>query len=57
MTEAVLATDATGFTLSVSGRVLVKHTEADPFVFAGRGNARMDMHHGNFDIQDTRPVA
>ncbi len=41
-----------GFSLVVGGREIVRHTAASPFVFAGRGEERMEMFRGNFDISD-----
>jgi len=41
-----------GFALSLSGRVVMRHSAAAPCVFAGRGHERMEMYHGNFDISD-----
>ena len=42
-----------GFSFVVGGRELIRHTLATPFVDAGRGQERMDMYRGNFDISDT----
>ena len=42
----------TGFTLHLAGRLILRHIAAAPAIFVGRGDARMDMHHGNFDISD-----
>ncbi len=39
-------------TLHLQGRLLLRHSAAAPAFFAGRGQGRMDMHHGNFDISD-----
>ena len=41
-----------GFSLTIGGRELIRHTAERPFVFAGRGEAAMVMHAGNFDISD-----
>ncbi|HEY0420255.1 MAG TPA: alpha-glucosidase, partial [Acetobacteraceae bacterium] len=41
-----------GFSLSLGGRELIRHTTDSPFVFAGRGEERMEMIRGNFDISD-----
>jgi len=48
----VLAASADGFTLSLAGRVLLRHTHDAPCVFAGVGEERMAMYRGNFDISD-----
>jgi alpha-glucosidase len=47
-----LAVIADGFTLSLAGRELLRHTHDAPCVFAGIGEERMAMHRGNFDISD-----
>jgi len=49
---SVLAANAGGFTLSLGGRTLMRHSHDAPCVFAGAGEARIDMHRGNFDISD-----
>lgn len=41
-----------GFDLSFGGRLILRHTAAAPCLFLGRGDARMDMYRGNFDIED-----
>lgn len=41
-----------GFTLTLDGREILRHTEAAPALFVGRGEERMDMYRGNFDIED-----
>lgn len=38
--------------LSLRSRLLIHHTPGAPFVNLGRGEARMDMYRGNFDIED-----
>jgi len=43
---------ATGFTLSLNGRTILAHSETAPALFVGRGEERMDMYRGNFDIED-----
>lgn len=47
-----LAPTPTGFTLSLAGRVILRHRPDSPCLFVGRGEARMDMYRGNFDIED-----
>jgi alpha-glucosidase len=42
----------TGFVLQLGDRPILRHTSAAPCVFVGVGEARMDMHRGNFDIED-----
>ncbi len=41
-----------GFEIHLAGRLILRHTIESPAFFAGRGEGRMDMHHGNFDISD-----
>ena len=41
-----------GFTLSVDGRVVARHSRDCPFVSVGHGEATMAMYRGNFDISD-----
>ncbi|TRL33823.1 alpha-glucosidase, partial [Rhizobium straminoryzae] len=41
-----------GFTLSLEGREILRHTEAAPALFVGHGEERMDMYRGNFEIED-----
>ena len=41
-----------GFTLSVDGRVVARHSTESPFVSVGRGHETMAMYRGNFDISD-----
>ncbi|HEY1932600.1 MAG TPA: alpha-glucosidase [Acetobacteraceae bacterium] len=48
----VLLETRDGFTLSLAGRLLLRHSPASPCVFAGIGQERMAMYRGNFDISD-----
>jgi alpha-glucosidase len=41
-----------GFVLRLAGRELLRHSAASPCLFVGQGKARMEMVHGNFDIED-----
>jgi hypothetical protein len=41
-----------GFDLVVGGRLIPRHRAGAPCLFAGRGDTRMDMHRGHFDIED-----
>lgn len=41
-----------GFTVSVGDRRLLRHAPDVPFLFMGRGTARIDMYRGNFTIED-----
>ncbi len=38
--------------IELAGRLVVAHAEDAPFAFVGHGTARIEMHHGNFDISD-----
>ena len=41
-----------GFDLILDGRLVLRHRHVAPCLFVGRGEARMDMYRGNFDIED-----
>lgn len=41
-----------GFELVLGGRLILRHAPDAPCLFVGAGQARMDMHRGNFDIED-----
>ncbi len=41
-----------GFDLVLDGRRILRHRPDAPCLFVGRGEARMDMHRGNFVIED-----
>ena len=41
-----------GFDLVIAGRLILRQTPDAPCLFVGVGHARMDMHRGNFDIED-----
>ena len=43
---------ARGFTLALEGKTLLRHSEDAPMLFAGRGEEKIDMYRGNFDITD-----
>src|SRR5215471_14114664 len=45
------ATEA-GFTLSINGRPILSHSVMNPCIFVGRGNDRIAMHRGRFEIED-----
>lgn len=44
--------EASGFILSLAGRVLIRHTPEAPFLFAGRGEPDVRMRHGFFELND-----
>ncbi len=41
-----------GFDLTLDGRLVLRHRPDAPCLFVGRGDARIDMYRGNFDIED-----
>lgn len=41
-----------GFVLSLQGRQILVHSANSPAIFLGRGQERMDMYRGNFEIED-----
>lgn len=41
-----------GFELVVGGTLILRHAAEAPCLFAGVGQARMEMYRGNFDIED-----
>ena len=40
------------FRLFLESKLIINHSPDSPFLFVGRGTARMDMYRGNFDIKD-----
>ncbi|RIX99537.1 alpha-glucosidase [Aureimonas flava] len=49
---AVLAHEPDGFSLLVAGKRVLRHAADAPCLFVGRGEERMEMYRGNFDIED-----
>ncbi|MGV1917789.1 alpha-glucosidase [Rhizobium sp. 22-785-1] len=43
---------ANGFELTINGTPVLRHTAESPSIFVGKGQERMDMYRGNFDIED-----
>lgn len=43
---------ADGFELTINGTPVLRHTTECPSIFVGKGQERMDMYRGNFDIED-----
>jgi alpha-glucosidase len=41
-----------GFDLVLDGKVLLCHRSSAPCLYVGRGEPRIDMYRGNFDIED-----
>ncbi|WP_312222789.1 alpha-glucosidase [Rhizobium rhizoryzae] len=41
-----------GFSISLNGLEILRHTAASPALFVGHGEERMDMYRGNFEIDD-----
>lgn len=48
----LIETGTGGFTLKLGGHTLIRHTPDTPFLFVGRGEPRVKMHQGFFDIED-----
>ncbi|WP_173915433.1 alpha-glucosidase [Halobacillus sp. Marseille-Q1614] len=40
------------FEIELDGRVLLRHTQDSPCVFVGRGEEKIEMYRGNYDIDD-----
>lgn len=47
-----LERSAERWVISVGGRAVIRYAPREPFLYVGRGAARMDMYRGNFDIED-----
>jgi len=47
-----LEANTSGFTLSLGGRTILRHDTTAPCVFVGRGQDRIEMHLGHFEIED-----
>ncbi|MGF9759887.1 alpha-glucosidase [Microvirga sp. 0TCS3.31] len=47
-----IQTTPKGFDLVLDGRLILRHRSDAPCLFVGKGDARMDMYRGNFDIED-----
>jgi alpha-glucosidase len=47
-----LRTTHHGFSLALAGRELIRHSTAEPWLFVGRGQERIEMYRGNFAIED-----
>jgi alpha-glucosidase len=47
-----LETSPTGFTLSLDGRTILQHDTTAPCVFLGRGQDRIEIDRGHFEIED-----
>src|SRR5690606_31309866 len=47
-----IRTTPDGFDLLLDGRLILSHRSDAPALFVGRGEERMDMYRGNFDIED-----
>lgn len=41
-----------GFELNYGGITLIKHTEKDPFISAGKGISQIEMYRGNFTVKE-----
>lgn len=47
-----LKENETGFSLDFKGYEIIKHSPANPFLSVGMGEAKYEMHFGNFDIEE-----
>ncbi|QCI99660.1 alpha-glucosidase [Agrobacterium larrymoorei] len=43
---------ADGFELAINGTTVLRHSAGSTCIFVGKGEERMDMYRGNFDIED-----
>ncbi|MQB22488.1 alpha-glucosidase [Agrobacterium tumefaciens] len=43
---------ANGFELAINGSTVLRHSTDASCIFVGKGEERMDMYRGNFDIED-----
>jgi len=41
-----------GFSISLNGRTVLRHSASSPCIFIGEGQERMDMYRGNFEVED-----
>ena len=41
-----------GFSITLEGRVVLRHRASHPSLFVGHGQERMDMYRGNFEVED-----
>ncbi len=48
----VLESEPGRFSLSLRGKIVMRHDADHPCLFVGRGEERMEMFRGNFDIED-----
>ena len=47
-----IQSDTGSFLLSLDGRELIRHTASSPALFLGKGEERIRMYRGNFDVSD-----
>jgi len=48
----ILETTPNGFTISLNGHAILRHSASTPAIYVGHGDERMDMYRGNFEIED-----
>lgn len=48
----VIERERAGFSVRHNGVIVLRHSEDRPCAFIGRGNERVSMYRGNFDIED-----
>ncbi|MBD1381565.1 alpha-glucosidase [Metabacillus arenae] len=51
-TKLVINKIESGFEVYLNHVLLLRHTKDHPILFVGRGEEKIDMYRGNFDIQD-----
>ena len=44
--------DQNGFHISHEGKILFTHSAANPFIYIGRGDSRIEAYRGNFQVDD-----
>src|SRR5579871_6382799 len=52
-TELMFRESADGFTLTIGGRLIIRHSPEMPFATLGCGREDIRMYRGNFEIADT----
>ena len=45
-----------GFEVRLGGCLAIEHGPGRPFLSAGRGEGRYDMHHGNFEVTESLEI-
>lgn len=47
-----LVQESKGFKIFIDGKEIIHHTEENPCIYAGKGNATYEMFRGNFKVSD-----